>query len=145
MRDLRQHGRQLPPPIVLLCAAIALGRPNVCVEGFVHHTVRSAYIAAGSSFGCNSCSGRASSAVRVRSTEGRHEARHKARKAMRHGRGGLMSNGASPSEITSENARCAEGTTLYHQVPGTWYLYVFHTCDVLLASDFGSSLQKRYY
>lgn len=31
-----------------------------------------------------------------------------------------MSNGASPSEITSENARCAEGTT--YILPGSWYL-----------------------
>lgn len=96
MRGLRQHYRGRPRSFLLLCAAIALGRPNVCVFGFVHQSVPSTHIAA-SSLGCNS-SGQASSAVR--STE----ARQKTRETTRHG--GLTSRCTSSNEIRSENARC---------------------------------------
>lgn len=99
MQDLRKNARRKTPSALLLCAAIALGKPNVCVVGFVHQGVRSAHDAA-TFLGCNN-SGRASSLVR--STE----ARHKTEKTTRHG--GSISSCTSPTEINSENARCESG------------------------------------
>lgn len=98
MHGLEKNACRKLPSISLLCAAIALGKPKVCVLGFVHQGVRSAHVAA-SCLGCNSSEQPSSS---VRSAE----ARRKTRRATRDG--GWMSSYASPTEINSENARCED-------------------------------------